>query len=111
MKIQKYQKDLSTQLYHFESSGMYCEKGDIERAGDAVVNSSKWSENELAQLEKIIELELLRYGLATDKLTLDQYQKIVSEEVDTFYQKWHMHIFKDTSISQTFYTFLNKELL
>jgi len=109
MKIQKYQKNLSSQLYHFESSDMYCEKEDIIQARNQAINSSKWSENELSQLNKIIEMELLRYRLAMNKLSLERYQKIVATEVDTFYQKWHIHIFQDTKVSEAFYTFLNEE--
>ena len=81
MKIQKYKKNLSNQLYHFESSTMYCEKKDIEQTRDKVINNGKWSHIDLAQLEKIIELELLRYKLAMDQLSLDQYQKTISDEV------------------------------
>lgn len=106
MKIVEYNSNLK-EPYHFETSDNFCELKKIEIAYNKTSRKEKWSKEEITQLNKIFELEKLRYKLSKGLIDYDYYKNKMRKITKEFFNKNGFDVFKDTKIHNEFYYELN----
>lgn len=108
MKITEYSADIK-ELYHFESSQHYCDKNKIIKAYNKAVKEQELNRVDIAQLNTIFELEILRYEYAKKKVTLSKFKAEIDRLNISFFELSGFHVFDETDLHNKFYDFLNGE--
>lgn len=98
----------SRELYHFETSDQFVSQAKIRIAQEKTLQARQWDDSDRAQLEAIVNLELLRSRLAEGKVTFDHYKLEVGQQIESFFAEVHRHIFDDNEVHEEFYRQLNE---
>lgn len=98
----------SSDLYHFETSDQFVSQAKIRIAKEKTLQARRWNDSDRAQLEAIVNLEVLRNRLAEGKVTFENYKIEVDQRIASFFAESHRHIFDDTEVHEEFYRQLNE---
>lgn len=98
----------SRELYHFETSDQFVSQVKIRIAQEKTLLARRWKDSDRAQLEAIVNLEVLRNRLAEGKVAFEKYKIEVDQRIASFFAESHRHIFDDTEVHEEFYRQLNE---
>ena len=107
MKIQEYNKK-NKSYYHFEESDDFCDISKIKRAEELVNKKIKLNDDDSIQLKYIVKIESLRYNIAKNRISLEEYKNILQSIILSCVNECHRNPFISTKVHEIFYDELNK---
>lgn len=110
-QLRKYQPTQAKQPYYYEiCSTEYCDMDDILRAAN-LTKKAFASNDQLKQLKVIVKLEILKYQLANNSISLEQYMTEKENIIHSYSNGSISSIFNDSTVEAYFYEILNKIML